>query len=59
MGLADKFRHTAEKIGGKGKAGTGHTMRDDALKAQGKNAQAKANMKDVGEKLKGALKKKH
>jgi uncharacterized protein YjbJ (UPF0337 family) len=42
MGLGDKARHAAEKLGGKGKEAAGETSGDDRLKAEGKGDQAKS-----------------
>ena len=59
MGLGERISNAAEKIGGRGKEATGHAAGNDRLKAEGKGTHAKAEFKDVGEKLKGAFKKKH
>jgi len=58
MGLGDKIRHAAEKLGGKGKEATGEATGDESLKAQGQGDQAKSDMKQAGEKIKDAFKKK-
>ena len=57
MGLGDKIKHAAEKVGGKGKEAAGKATGDESLKAEGKTDQAKAGMKQVGEKIKDAFKK--
>lgn len=59
MGLGDKIRHAAEKLGGKGKEATGKATGDESLKAKGQSDQAKSDMKQAGEKIKDAFKKKH
>lgn len=57
MGLGDKIKHAAEKVGGKGKEAAGKATGDEGLKAEGKTDQAKASMKQAGEKIKDAFKK--
>lgn len=56
MGLDDKIGNAAEKLGGKGKEATGEATGDDSLKAEGQGDQAKADLKQAGEK-KDAFKK--
>jgi uncharacterized protein YjbJ (UPF0337 family) len=58
MGLGDKARNAAEKLRGKGKEAAGETSGDDRLKAEGKGDQAKSDLKQAGEKIKDAFKKK-
>jgi len=36
MGLGDKIKHAAEKVGGKGKEAAGKATGDESLKAEGK-----------------------
>ncbi len=57
MGLGDKIKHTAEKVGGKGKEATGKATGNDRLKAEGKAEQVKADLKQAAEKAKDAFKK--
>ena len=57
MGFGDKIKHAAEKVGGKGKEAAGEATGDEGLKAEGKTDQAKAGMKQAGEKIKDAFKK--
>lgn len=57
MGLGDKFKHAAEKAAGKGKETAGEATGNESLKAQGKNDQSKANLKQAAEKIKDAFKK--
>jgi uncharacterized protein YjbJ (UPF0337 family) len=59
MGLGDKIKHTAEKLGGKGKEAAGEASGDESLKAEGKGDQGKSDLKQAGEKVKDAFKKKH
>lgn len=56
MGLDDKIENTAEKLGGKGKEAAGEATGDQGLKAEGKRDQAKADLKQAGEKVKDAFK---
>ena len=58
MGLGDKIHNAAEKLGGKGKEAAGQATGDDRLKAEGKGDQVKADLKQAGEKVKDAFKKK-
>ncbi|WP_104137852.1 CsbD family protein [Arthrobacter sp. ZGTC131] len=58
MGLGDKARNAAEKLGGKGKEAAGKASGDDRLKAEGKGDQAKSDLKQAGEKIKDVFKKK-
>jgi uncharacterized protein YjbJ (UPF0337 family) len=57
MGLDDKIENTAEKLGGKGKEAAGKATGDESLQAEGKVDQAKADLKQAGEKVKDAFKK--
>jgi uncharacterized protein YjbJ (UPF0337 family) len=57
MGLDDKIDNAAEKLGGKGKEAAGEASGDENLKAEGKGDQAKADLKQAGEKVKDAFKK--
>ncbi|MET3922963.1 CsbD family protein [Arthrobacter sp. UYEF20] len=57
MGVDDKIGNAAEKLGGKGKVAAGEATGDDSLKAEGKGDQAKADLKQAGEKVKDAFKK--
>ena len=58
MGLGDKIHNAAEKLSGKGKQSAGQATGDDRLKAEGKGDQVKADLKQAGEKVKDAFKKK-
>jgi uncharacterized protein YjbJ (UPF0337 family) len=57
MGLDDKMENTGEKLGGKAKEATGKATDDEALEAEGKMDQSKADLKQAGEKVKDAFKK--
>ena len=57
MGLDDKIDHAAEKLGGKAKEGAGRASDDPALESEGKTDQAKADLKQAGEKIKDAFKR--
>jgi uncharacterized protein YjbJ (UPF0337 family) len=56
MGLGDKIENAAEKAGGKGKEAAGNTTGNESLKAEGQTDQAKADVKQAGEKVKDAFK---
>ena len=55
MSLADKAKNKIEELEGKSKEATGHATGDNKLKAQGKADQAKAKLKQTGEKIKDAF----
>lgn len=57
MGLDDKIGNAAEKLGGKGKEAAGEAQGDPGLKAEGRGDQAKADLKQAGEKVKDTFKK--
>jgi uncharacterized protein YjbJ (UPF0337 family) len=56
VGLDDKIENAAEKLGGKGKEAAGNATDDQSLKAEGQTDQAKADLKQAGEKVKDAFK---
>jgi uncharacterized protein YjbJ (UPF0337 family) len=56
MGLDDKIKNTADKLGGKGKEAAGEASGDESLKAEAKGDQAKADLKQAGEKVKDVFK---
>ncbi len=56
MGLDDKLSNAGEDAKGKAKEAVGGATNDDELKRQGKGDQAKADIKDAGEKVKDAFK---
>jgi uncharacterized protein YjbJ (UPF0337 family) len=57
MGLDDKIDNAAEKMGGKAKEATGAATNDESLRSEGKMDQAKADLKQAGEKVKDAFRK--
>lgn len=56
MGLDDKIENTAQDVTGKVKEGTGRATDDEQLEAEGKGDQAKAKVKQAGEKIKDIFK---
>lgn len=56
MGLDDKIKNASEDMTGKVKEGTGKATDDESLEAEGKGDQAKADIKQAGEKVKDAFK---
>ena len=56
MGFDDKVQNQSEEFGGKVKEGVGKATDDERLEAEGKGDQAKANLKQAGEKIKDAFK---
>ena len=56
MGLDDKIKNAAEDVTGKGKEATGKATDNERLEAEGKGDQAKADVKQAGEKVKDAFK---
>lgn len=57
MGDDDKTRNQGESMRGKAKEGVGKATGDDELKNQGKKDQAKADLKQAGQKVKDAFKR--
>jgi uncharacterized protein YjbJ (UPF0337 family) len=57
VGLDDKIDNAAEKMGGKAKEATGAATNDEGLRSEGKMDQAKADLKQAGEKVKDAFRK--
>ncbi len=57
MGLGDKIKNAAQKVGGKGKETAGNATGDKSLKAEGHADQTKSDVKQAGEKVKDAFKK--
>ena len=58
MGIGDKAKHGAENLGGKAKEVGGEIRGDKPLENKGKRQQSKSNLKQAGEKVKDAVKKK-
>lgn len=56
MATDDKLRNQGEDLKGKAKETIGRATDDEELEAQGRTDQAKANLKDAGEKVKDAIK---
>ena len=56
MGLGDKISNAADDLKGKAKEAVGSATDDEELERQGKGDQAKADLKDAGEKVKDAFK---
>ena len=56
MGIDDKIDNMSEDAGGKLKEGAGKAVDDERLEAEGKTDQAKADIKQAGEKVKDAFK---
>ena len=56
MGIDDKIDNKMEDLGGKAKEGVGRATGDEELQAQGEGDQAKADLKQAGEKVKDAFK---
>lgn len=57
MGIADKAKNVAQDIAGKAKEVAGEATNDDKLKAEGKEDQTAADVKQAGENVKDAFKK--
>ncbi|GAA2723498.1 CsbD family protein [Cellulomonas aerilata] len=56
MGLDDKLGNAAQDAAGKAKEALGTGTGDPALRAEGKDDQASADLKQAGEKVKDAFK---
>ena len=56
MGIDDKISNAAQDAKGKVKEATGKVTADERLEAEGKAAQASADLKQAGEKVKDAFK---
>ena len=56
MGLDDKLSNSGEDLKGKAKEATGKATGNERLEAEGKGDQAKADVKQAGEKVKDAFK---
>jgi len=55
MGTEDKAENKVEELKGQGKEALGRATDDEQLEAEGKGDQAKANVKQAGEKVKDAF----
>ena len=58
MASEDKAANKVTKVKGKAKEGLGKATGDEQMEAAGKTDQAKGNLKQAGEKVKDAIKKK-
>jgi uncharacterized protein YjbJ (UPF0337 family) len=56
MSGTDKIQNAAEEAMGKGKEAVGDATDNEKLQAEGKGDQAKANLKQAGEKVKDVFK---
>ena len=56
MGTGDKASNKIDDLGGKAKEGLGKVTGDKDTENEGKVDQAKANLKDAGEKIKDVFK---
>jgi uncharacterized protein YjbJ (UPF0337 family) len=56
MTMGDKIKHAGEETVGKVKEATGKVTGDDSLEARGQAEQAKADVKQTGDKAKDAAK---
>lgn len=52
MGIEDKINNTSEEAAGKIKEGAGRATGDEELEREGRGDQAKADIKQAGEKIK-------
>ncbi|MGB9221867.1 CsbD family protein [Mycobacterium sp.] len=57
MGAEDKVKNKIEDAGGRAKEAVGKVTGDKDTKNEGRVDQAKASLKDAGEKVKDAFKK--
>lgn len=58
MSAVDKAKNKLEELGGKAKAAIGKITGDKSTENEGRADQVEANLKDAGEKVKDAFKKK-
>jgi uncharacterized protein YjbJ (UPF0337 family) len=56
MGTDDKAENKVDELKGKGKEALGKATDDEQMEAEGKGDQAKADVKQAGEKVKDAFK---
>jgi uncharacterized protein YjbJ (UPF0337 family) len=55
MGLDDKAENKKDELAGKAKQKAGELTDDERLEAEGRGQEAKANLKQAGEKAKDAF----
>ena len=58
MSAVDKAKNKLDELGGKAKEAVGKVTGDKSTENEGKRDQTKSNLKDAGEKVKDAFKKK-
>lgn len=58
MSAVDKAKNKLEELGGKAKEAIGKVTGDKSTENEGKGDQVESNLKDAGEKIKDAFKKK-
>ena len=58
MSTEDKAKNKLDELGGKVKEAVGKVTGDKSTENEGKRDQTKSNLKDAGEKVKDAFKKK-
>ncbi|MCI4674097.1 CsbD family protein [Candidatus Mycolicibacterium alkanivorans] len=58
MSTEDKAKNKLDELGGKVKEAVGKVTGDQSTENEGKRDQTKSNLKDAGEKIKDAFKKK-
>ena len=58
MSGTDKAKNKRQELGGKAKEAIGKVTGDKSTENEGKRDQTKSNLKDAGEKVKDAFKKK-
>ena len=56
MGLDDKMQNKADELKGEAKEHIGGATGDESMQAEGKGDQAKADLKQAGEKVKDVFK---
>jgi uncharacterized protein YjbJ (UPF0337 family) len=56
MAFGDKIKHAGEEAVGKGKEAVGNATGNESLEAEGQTDQAKANVKQAGDKVSDAAK---
>lgn len=57
MGMDDKISNAGEDLAGKVKEGVGRATDNERLEAEGERDQAKADLRQAGEKVKDAFRK--
>jgi uncharacterized protein YjbJ (UPF0337 family) len=58
MAEGDKIKNKAEEVKGKAKESAGRHTGDEELEAEGRSDRTKGNLKQAGEKVKDAFRKK-